>query len=100
MSYIYLAVPITNGFFLGNTTGSTFTFTQQVDILTQNLIDDGDNFDIEILFVRFEKYDTTTYTSTLFDFAYQFADMNLLIYPQLDEDERRYICENTLFPNN
>lgn len=100
VSYIYLAVPITNGFFLGNTTGSTFTFTQQVDILTQNLIDDGDNFDIEIQFIRFEKYDTTTYTSTLFDFAYQFADMNLLIYPQLDEDERRYICENTLFPNN
>ena len=100
VSYIYLAVPITNGFFLGNTTGSTFTFTQQVDILTQNLIDDADNFDIEIQFIRFEKYDTTTYTSTLFDFAYQFADMNLLIYPQLDEDERRYICENTLFPNN
>lgn len=100
VSYIYLAVPITNGFFLGNTTGSTFTFTQQVDILTQNLIDDGDNFDIEIQFIRFEKYDTTIYTSTIFDFAYQFADMNLLIYPQLDEDERRYICENTLFPNN
>lgn len=100
VSYIYLAVPITNGFFLGNTTASTFTFTQQVDILTQNLIDDADNFDIEILFVRFEKYDTTIYTSTIFDFAYQFADMNLLIYPQLDEDERRYICENTLFPNN
>lgn len=100
VSYIYLAVPITNGFFLSNTTGSTFTFTQQIDILTQNLIDDADNFDIEIQFIRFEKYDTTTYTSTLFDFAYQFADMNLLIYPQLDEDERRYICENTLFPNN
>lgn len=102
--YIIIAMPITNGFFLGNTSGSTFSFVQNVDFMTPGVPENADNFDFEFSFVSFDKYGSGSITSTEFDFNYSFDNANLQTYsygaPLSVEDEKEYIGFNDPFPNN
>ena len=51
VEYIYIAIPISNGFFLGNTTSAIFSFTNLIELVTTQLGTGSDNFDFNFEFI-------------------------------------------------
>jgi len=100
VEYIYYAVPISNGFFLGNTTSAIFSFTNLIELVTTQIGINSDDFEFNFEFIRYEKYDGTTITGTTFDLTYQLGNQTLLILPDIATDEYEYTSTNYLFPNN
>jgi len=102
--YAYVLKLVDNGFFLGNTTGASFTFTQVVDFMTAGVQESADNFDFGFALSSLIPYDGTAMNSPDFDIAYSFEKANLQAYsygaPINTEDEREYNCFNDLRPNN
>ena len=102
--YAYVLKLIDNGFFLGNTTGASFTFTQVVDFMTAGVQESADNFDFGFALSSLTRYDGTPMNLPDFDIAYSFENANLQAYsygaPINTEDEREYNCFNDLHPNN
>lgn len=102
--YAYVLKLVDNGFFLGNTTGASFTFTQVVDFMTAGVPESADNFDFGFALSSLTRYDGTAMSLPDFDIAYSFENANLQAYsygaPINTEDEREYNCFNDLHPNN
>jgi len=102
--YAYVLKLVDNGFFLGNTTGASFTFTQVVDFMTAGVPESADNFDFGFALSSLTRYDGTPMNLPDFDIAYSFENANLQAYsygaPINTEDEREYNCFNDLHPNN
>lgn len=102
--YAYVLKLVDNGFFLGNTTGASFTFTQVVDFMTAGVQESADNFDFGFALSSLTRYDGTAMSLPDFDIAYSFENANLQAYsygaPINTEDEREYNCFNDLHPNN
>lgn len=102
--YAYVLKLIDHGFFLGNTTGASFTFTQAVDFMTAGVPESADNFDFGFALSSLTRYDGTAMNLPDFDIAYSFENANLQAYtygaPINTEDEREYNCFNTINPKN
>lgn len=100
----YVAIPITNTGFLSNLTDYIFSGTQALDIFTPLIPETCENFNINIDFVTFKKFNGGTYLPVDFDLTFELNNPWLEAYsygdPAITEDEQLYGANNPDTTNN
>lgn len=103
-NHAYIIVPVTDATWLENSAAFEFSIIQSVDITTPTLPESCDNFDFGFEAGVFQIFGLPTYDPSDFTIKYNFSNMFLEAYsygtPVVIEDERQYVCENTLYPSN
>lgn len=100
----YVAIPITNVGFLSNLTDYIFSGTQALDVFTPLLPETCENFNINIEFVTFKKFNGGTYLPVDFDVTFELTNPWLEAYsygdPAITHDEETYGLNNPDTTNN